>query len=136
LDTSAILASVNGEPGFERVQTILHEAEGDSVRVLIPFMAMMEVEYQFRRDLEEGEVEYWLGVIMSWPAELIESYPNWRTRAAAVKVPGKLSVADAWVASLALVEDGNLIHKDPEFDAVFDLKHLRLPYDRDQRTRP
>ena len=97
---------------------------------------MMEVEYQFRRDLEEGEVEYWLGVIMSWPAELIESYPNWRTRAAAVKVPGKLSVADAWVASLALVEDGNLIHKDPEFDAVFDLKHLRLPYDRDQRTRP
>jgi predicted nucleic acid-binding protein len=126
---------VNGEPGFELVQSILHEAEDGEVRVLVPFIAMMEVEYQFRRDLEEGEVEYWLGVIMNWPIEVIESTPDWRTRAAAVKTPGKLSVADAWVASLALMQDGDLIHKDPEFEAVSNLRHLRLPYDRNRGAR-
>lgn len=117
------------------MQTILHEAEDETVRVLVPFMAMMEVEYQLRRDLEEEEVEYWLGVIMGWPIEVIESSPDWRTRAAAVKAPGKLSLADAWVAAFTLMEEGDLIHKDPEFDAVPNLRHIRLPYDRDIGSR-
>jgi predicted nucleic acid-binding protein len=47
--------------------------------------------------------------------------------AAEVKSRGGLSVADAWIASLALLHDAELVHKDPEFDAVEGLRAHRLP---------
>ncbi len=130
LDTSAILASFKAESGFEEVRRILREAdERDDVTIYIPFVALMEVEYQFLRLIGEPEVEYWMNVAMSWPVQILESTPEWRRAAAFVKAPGKVSLADAWVASLALLLDAELVHKDPEFDTVEGLKALRLPYD-------
>jgi hypothetical protein len=35
------------------------------------------------------------------------------------------------MAALAVLEDAELVHKDPEFDAVPGLRAVRLPYDRD-----
>ena len=136
LDTSAILASFKGERGFETVKAILREAErGQGTIVYVPFIAMMEVEYQFLREMSEDDVDYWLNVALNWPVELVESNPEWRHAAAQVKAPGKISLADAWVASLALLNDAELVHKDPEFEDVPNLKHLKLPYDRDVRRR-
>jgi predicted nucleic acid-binding protein len=67
----------------------------------------------------------------AWPVESVESYLSWRRAAARVKAQGKVSFAAAWVAALALLRDAELVHKDPEFDAVTGLKTLRLPYDRE-----
>ena len=53
---------------------------------------------------------------------VVESDPDWRSAAAGVKSRGRISIADAWVASLALMRDAKLVHKDPEFDAVEELK--------------
>ena len=137
LDTSAILASFKAEPGFEEVSQILREAnERDDVAIYIPFVALMEVEYQFLRLMEEPEVEYWMNVAMSWPVEILESTPEWRRAAAFVKAPGKISLGDAWVAGLALLLDAELVHKDPEFDAVVGLKAVRLPYDSPRGQNP
>jgi hypothetical protein len=42
-------------------------------------------------------------------------------------------VADAWICGLARLLDAELVHKDPEYDTVPDLKALQLPYkDRTQ----
>jgi predicted nucleic acid-binding protein len=132
LDTSAILASFKGEPGHEEVRRVLTDAGARSdTTVYLPFIALMEVEYQFIRVMSEREVDYWTNLAMSWPVRLVESTAEWRRMAALVKSPGKLSLADAWVASLALLNDAELVHKDPEFDTVSGLKALRLPYDRE-----
>jgi len=134
LDTSAILASFKAEEGFEEVRRVLREAEeGDDALVYVPFVAIMEVEYQFLRAMSARDAEYWLNVALSWPVQVVESSPAWRHEASLVKVPGKISLADAWVASLALLLDAELVHKDPEFDAVDGLKALRLPYDGPRR---
>ena len=45
-----------------------------------------------------------------------------------VEIRAGLSLADAWNAALALMLGAELIHKDPEYDEVPDLKHRRLPY--------
>ena len=57
---------------------------------------------------------------------VIESNPGWGVLAADVKSRGGLSLADAWIASLALMHDAELVHKDPEFDRVEGLRSFRL----------
>jgi len=133
LDTSAVFALLKREREYEKVAGLLRSARDESdVQVLLPFIAVMEVEYKLLRDLlDESDVKYWLDVVLAWPVELVQSSLDWASNAARVKAQGRISLADAWVAGLALQENAVLVHKDPEFDAVRDLQHLRLPYDRD-----
>ena len=89
----------------------------------------MEVEYKLLREIPD-ETEEKIAMLLSWPTVVVESDSSWRTVAARVKSKGKISFADAWVAALALLNDAELVHKDPEFDAVEGLKSEYLPYDR------
>jgi predicted nucleic acid-binding protein len=88
----------------------------------------MEVEYNSLREHPIKTVDNWLDELEIWPVRRIESNGRWGRTAAYVKSTFRLSLADAWVAALALLEDAELVHKDPEFDEVAGLKHLRLPY--------
>jgi predicted nucleic acid-binding protein len=101
--------------------------------VAVPFIALMEVEYKLLRN-EPHRARERMVSLLSWPMEVVESNPDWRAEAARVKAQGKLSLADAWMASLALIRDAELVHKDPEFDTVPELKALRLPYDSPGRS--
>lgn len=50
-------------------------------------------------------------------------------QAAEIKAYHPLSLADAWIAALALNRSAVLVHKDPEFEALSGLIHLLpLPY--------
>ena len=102
------------EPGATEVQEIV---EGDQ-EVVLPFMAVMEVEYVLRRRLPEPRVEQIVATLRAWPVEIPESTPEWGQVAARVKARGGLSLGDAWIASCALQRDAFLLHRDPEFDSV------------------
>lgn len=134
LDTSAVVAVLDREPGFEKVAALLDETRlaRDTI-LLLPFMTLMEVEYQRLRSMTVDQTNYWLGVVARWPVEVVESTPQWGREAARVKSKGGLSLGDSWVASLALMNEAELIHKDPEFDRVDGLQAIRLPYDQDTR---
>lgn len=111
------------ESGADEVQRLVEGEEN----VLLPFMTLMEVQYKLLRLLPESEVKMATAALREWPATIVESSPLWGQRAAEVKSRGGLSVADAWIASLALLHDAELVHKDPEFDAVEGLRALKLP---------
>lgn len=139
LDTSAILAVLYDEPGAERVTALLrpppgemvHEPTGaaDEVELpLLPFMALMELEYLTRRRVGAGEAHRALQLVQAWPVAIAESDTDWRHEAARVKASTPLSVADAWIGALALLHEAILVHKDPEYDAVEGLLAERLPY--------
>lgn len=128
LDTSAVSCLLRLEPGHEQVTNLLKSAVSEGHRILLPFIVAMEIEYVALRYVDRATVDVWIEDLESWPVEVVESYTGWRRTAAFVKSTVRLSLADAWVASLALLEDAELVHKDPEFDAVPALKHLRLPY--------
>lgn len=128
LDTSAVLAVLLAEPGYEKATELLAPADSDGGQdILLPFMALMEIQYRLLRDLPPGDALAAVRLVEAWPARLVESNPLWRQRAAEVKSRGGLSVADAWIASLALLHDAELVHKDPEFDTVEGLRSYRLP---------
>jgi len=134
LDTSAILAALRGEFEYEKVEELLRVAdETGEHEVLLPFIALMEVEYRLLRDMKPDDVAGWMNIVLNWPVELRESDFEWGREAARVKSVGGLSLADSWIAALALQMNATLVHKDPEFETVDDLKDLRLRYDRDNR---
>jgi predicted nucleic acid-binding protein len=69
-----------------------------------------------------------LALVRAWPVQVPESTEEWRHQAAVIKSQTPLSVADAWIASLALLHDAELVHKDPEYEQVPDLPMVKLPY--------
>lgn len=129
LDTSAILALLNAETGYQEVSRILEQAreEPGTALVYLPFMALMETEYLMLRRHSAEDVGRYMAIVFGWSAQHVESDPAWRRQAASIKVGGRLSVADAWIAALALSLEATLVHKDPEFDRVQGLQVLLLP---------
>lgn len=128
LDTSAIFAYANDEPGADQVEEILEAARQDppACQISVPFMALMEMHYQLLREMTSEEAAEAVSRVQLWPATFPESDPVWRVRAAEVKALGRLSVADAWIASLAYLLDAQLVHKDPEYDALDGIGAVRL----------
>ena len=120
LDTSAVMRLLLDEPGAEEVERIL---EGDEL-VLLPFMTLMEIQYVLLRKLAPARVDQLLTTLRASPAEVVESDPTWGSMAAQVKKRGGLSLADAWMAALALLRGATLLHRDPEFDGVPGLSGL------------
>ena len=120
------------EDGAETVKEIPGKSHGGpsqvDAHVIVPFIVLMETEYWLLRRLTSRETQETLFLVENWPVEVQESSSDWRHEAARVKATASLSVADAWVASLAILHQGELVHKDPEFDQVEELKAIRLPY--------
>ena len=126
LDTSAIMAVLEDEPERAKVTEMLANARGGSGTIYAPFVALMEVEYKLLRRVGLERTEAAMSLLEGWPVQIVESNPSWRRQAAAIKSRGHLSLADAWMAGLAMLLKAELVHKDPEFDSVPGLKSARL----------
>lgn len=128
LDTSALLALRDNEPGADRVAELLDAAADSGPICHGCFMTLMEVLYRVWKDEgeEAGRTAYagCQRLAISWLHEnraLLE-------RAAEIKARFPVSLADAWIAAAALELDAVLVHKDPEFERVKDLRQEMLPY--------
>jgi predicted nucleic acid-binding protein len=129
LDTSALLTLIEDEAGADVVQEILDSAISGNVRILVSFMSFMEVFYITLQEREIEEAEIRVRLIESLPITRVESTVSLGITAARLKAKYRISVADAWIAALALERDAVLIHKDPEFGQAEDeLEVLKLPY--------
>lgn len=127
LDASAIMSVLFEEAGASKVMELLEEAGRGDSQISLPFMALMEVEYWLLRRLPK-KAELSVFLVQNWPVKVEESYPEWRHQAARLKAGFPLSVADAWIAALTIIQDAELVHKDPQFEKIKGLKTLRLPY--------
>jgi predicted nucleic acid-binding protein len=126
LDTSAILTKLYDEEGSDVVTSIIEAAKDKKTVAYLPFMSLMEIRYLLKRRIA-SKAESLLSIILTWPLKEEHSSRQWCDKAADLKVSGQLSVADAWIASLAFLKDADLIHKDPDFDKIPHLKAVRLP---------
>lgn len=129
LDTSALLTLIEDEAGADVVQNIIESVGSGTVRIFVSFMSFMEVFYITlqERDIEEAQTRVYL--MESLPITRVESTASLSVIAARLKAKHRISVADAWIAALAVEKNAVLIHKDPEFDQAEDvLEVLKLPY--------
>ena len=83
-----------------RVSSEVHEPVPDAFThelppVYLPFMSLMELDYQLRRRCGLYEADWLLRMIRAWLVELVESSERWRREAARIKADYSVSLADA-----------------------------------------
>lgn len=118
LDTSALMALRDDEPGAEHVAELLSAAASTRTLVYACFMSQMELLYRVWRDESEAAGRLALEQCLALPIQWVESNPQLLRLAAEVKATSSLSVADAWIAAAARLMGATLVHKDPEFAAL------------------
>jgi ribonuclease VapC len=122
LDTSALLALRGDEPGADRVEALLSQGKKNQCRLLASFMSRMEVLYIVGREEGEEDARHALRLIDSFAIEWISCEPNILESAARIKAHGKLSVADSWIGATAIIHNATLVHKDPEFEPIKEIR--------------
>ncbi len=128
LDTSALLTLRDDEAGAEEVAKILMQAEADTVKVFGCFMTLMEIFYRVWKDENEVEGKLAYAQCPSLPIEWIHESTELLEQAARLKANYRLSLADAWIAASAVLQEACLVHKGPEFNALDLVEQRPLPY--------
>lgn len=130
LDTSALLALRDDESGAERVEQILFQASHAECHCYGSFISLMEIYYRVWKDenAQAGAVAY--NACLTMPIEWVHENPDLLVLAASIKATHPVSLADAWVAATAIQKNATLLHKDPEFERVKNLRHENLPYNK------
>lgn len=115
LDTSALIAWIQGEPGADRVDEILHSDDD----VFIPWPALMEFFYlnARRRGVVVAQERY--AAIKHLDVTILDGWDEqlW-LQTAMFKMRYAISLADAQILALARAADAILVHKDPEYEAL------------------
>ena len=88
----------------------------------------MEILYRVSADEGEDAARSAIRLLESSGIQWVSFEEAVLQQAARIKARGGLSVADAWIAATALHHAAILVHKDPEFEPLHELRQERLPY--------
>ncbi|MCA9999504.1 MAG: PIN domain-containing protein [Anaerolineales bacterium] len=118
LDTSALLTLRDNEVGAEQVAAILYEAQKGQSVCLGCSITLMELLYRVWKD--EGETAGRLAYEQCYalPIEWIHEEKLILEKAAELKTNHAISLADAWIAAAAMLQEAELVHKDPELALI------------------
>lgn len=115
LDTSAILAFYQDEPGASTIEDLFEKRDKGLVTICVSFMSLFELLYLTIS--REGSEKAFSLLFQVRNLQMDEVWPDeellWK--AAEIKARGGLSVADALIAASALTKGATLVHKDSEF---------------------
>ncbi len=115
LDSYALIAFFEDEPGADRVYDLLVQAEKSGQKLLMSVINLGEVWYSIARGYSEGTAEEKLREIGEMSIEIVDADWNLTRRAASFKANGKLAYADCFAAALASERQAQLVTGDPEF---------------------
>jgi ribonuclease VapC len=118
LDSFALLAWLNNEPGRTRVESILAAAEKKQCRVLMCMLNLGEVLYQVERLRDFYTAQRTLLLAESLPIELLDATREMVLDAAHIKATHPLSYADAFAVASAALHKATILTGDPEFETV------------------
>lgn len=123
LDTSALMAYLEAEEGFDRVENILSDEE-----VILPFISLMELYYISLQEQGQTIADQQYAAFRRYP--VIWQFDEQTTLTAArLKAANRISFADSLIAAIAIRYGAILIHKDPEYDELAgQLEMEALPY--------
>ena len=109
---------LNQEPGYEKVQDLLNEAQNDLRDVLMSGINVGETYYIICRKRGESIAEQFLTVLPSTRITIV--VPTFEDILAAAKIKARypISYADAFVVATAIKKDIPVVTGDPEFQRV------------------
>ena len=125
IDSSALFALIEEEPGADRVEQVLTEETA-----ALPWLALMEVYYVTLQEQGLAEAETRYAALLGCGAEIV-----WEVDEPTILTAGRwkaqyrISLADSLIAATAYRRGATLLHKDPEYDALgSELNREALPY--------
>ena len=124
LDSFAVLAYLNAEPGGNRVREILELANDGHCRIVMSIINFGEVLYITERGRGLPAAQIVQALVESLPVELVEASRDLILDAAHLKASHPLSYADALATATAIQENATILTGDPEFRSVKDLVKL------------
>ena len=126
LDTSAIIALVQNEPGADRVEKILKSARNGSCTVFISFVTLAELYYVVWKEKGRSAALEMIVIVKSLPLKIVESAERMTLLAGSIKATHRLPLADAFIMATASHVRGILVHKDPEIENAKELISTEL----------
>ncbi len=118
LDSFALLAYLEGEPGMPRVRALLTKAKADEIKVFVSLINLGEVVYIVERERSLTEAQRVLAVIEQLPITVEPVTRATVLAAAHIKAHYPVAYADAFAIVTAQDQQGILVTGDPEFKPV------------------
>jgi len=121
LDSFALLAYLQGEPGAERVESILTACGQDAAAGWMSIVNYGEVLYITERGRGLQAAQRVVATVDQLPINVTSADRRATFMAAHVKAHYAISYADAFAVALAHEVSGCIVTGDPEFERVEDL---------------
>jgi uncharacterized protein len=125
LDSSAVLALIEDEPGADRVEEAIRGGGA-----IVPWIVLLEVHYITRQEVGDDEANRRLAMLKQAGSDIVwDVDESLLLSASSYKAAHRLSLADSLVAAYARQAGAVLLHKDPEFEVLGGSVKLKaLPY--------
>ena len=120
LDAHALLAYLEKEPGYEKVQSFLIAALDKSDSLLMTSVNFGEIYYITLRECGGEKAEEIERLVRTLPIKIVEADWSLAREAAKLKAVYKMSYADCFAAALAKTRRGEVITGDKEFAVIKD----------------
>ena len=118
LDSYALLAYLEDEPGSEGVSQLLEAASRGKCRLYMSIVNLGEVMYIVERERGLPKAQETLARIDELPIEIVDADRNLTLAAAHLKTQWSIAYADCFAAALSQVKGAPLVTGDPEFGKV------------------
>ena len=118
LDSFALLAYFQAEPGGLKVKDLLKKASVKKAEAFLSILNLGEIIYITERRLGRNTADETLTDISHLPIQLVETNLERVLAAAHIKANYAISYADAFVISLAQELKATIVTADPEFKKV------------------
>src|SRR4030042_6111341 len=118
LDSYALLAYLEAEPGSDRVGKLLEAAKEGKCHLYICVVNLGEVMYIVERERGLSRAQETLARIDELPIEIMNVDRTLTLAAAHLKMDCPIAYADCFAAALSQIKNASLVTGDPEFRKV------------------
>jgi ribonuclease VapC len=118
LDTYALIAFFEDEPGADFVRALLLEAETGGLKLAMSVVNLGEVWYSIARIVTPKQADFIIREIQAMPIEIVDANWSLTHQAAIYKSRGGLSYADCYAAALGTLRGAEVVTGNPEFQKL------------------
>jgi len=118
LDSYALMAFFEDEPGADLVRGLLLKAEESDLKLLMSVVNLGEVWYSIARTTSPETADQYIHEIQGMAIDIVDADWQLTRQAAAFKANGNIAYGDCFAAALAKNRKAELITGDKEFETL------------------
>ena len=118
LDSYALMAFFEDEPGADTVRSLILKGEEGSLNLMMSVVNLGEVWYSIVRTNSPEIADQYIGEIKGMSIEIVDVDWQLTRQAALFKANGNISYADCFAAALAKDKKAELVTGDKEFKSL------------------